>query len=79
MIRSAIVSSPEMQLLGPDLGVDELKFLVTPVLEAWGSDPCVKERVRALKELQFRSDISHVTVTLGTSVLDRVDQLLGVK
>lgn len=77
-LHEAIMSSPEVQILAPDLEVEEITALARPAVEAWHSDRCLKEKVRALKGLQFEDDISHVSITMGHSVLARIDELLGV-
>ena len=78
LVRDAILTSPEMEILASELSQEQLEYLVEPVLKAWSVDPCLKEKVRSLKELQFQPDISHVSVTLGSSVLDNINRLLGV-
>lgn len=78
LMRDAIINSPEMQILGADLSEEEIIFLTAPLVEAWNAEPCLKEKVRSIKELQFRHDLSHVSLTLGYSVLNKIDELLGV-
>lgn len=78
LVYDAVAASPEMQILAPELSKDELCLLVGPVLKAWDAEPCLREKVRSLKELQFQQGISHVSMTMGTSVLEKIDQVLGV-
>jgi len=78
LIFDAVLTSPEMQIMVPVLDQEQINALARPVIEAWNADPCLKEKVRSLKELQFQDGISHVSMTMGTSVLDKVSDLLDV-
>ncbi|MGZ6004548.1 MAG: hypothetical protein ACXWLH_00160 [Candidatus Saccharimonadales bacterium] len=78
LVYEAILTSPEIEYLVPEIGEDQIKGLIMPVIVAWNSEPCLKEKVRSLKGLQFDRDISHLSITMGSSVLAKIDEMLGV-
>jgi hypothetical protein len=73
-IIQLLSEAPETQEMKDVLSEEELLGLMRPVLSTWGSANCFKERVRALKELQFTDDISHVSITLGLGVVEKLEE-----
>ncbi|MBW3569392.1 hypothetical protein KY385_04645 [Candidatus Parcubacteria bacterium] len=73
-IIDLISRSPEIQIMKDALSEDDLLGLMRPVLNAWNSESCYKARMQALKGLQFEDDISHVSMTMGFGVVEKLEE-----
>lgn len=73
LISDMIATSPDVQILIDVLPDEEIMGLALPVIQAWNSNTCFKERVRALRGMQFADDISHVSVCLGLSIAAKLE------
>jgi hypothetical protein len=73
LISDLIATSPDMQILKDVMPDEEMAGLVLPVVQAWGSSPCFKEKIRALKGMQFEDDVSHVSICLGLGIAAKLE------
>ena len=73
-IIDLIISSPETQIMKEVLSKDELAELMTPVLQAWGSEGCYRDRVQALRDLQSQDGISHVSMSMGIGAVAQIEK-----